>query len=179
MATTHLPPPDANDVDDHMAMSRRFIDHARDELNRGNRLQASEKVWGAAAHALKAIGVQRGWRHRSHGNIFDVGEHLGKEFDRVDEFQSRLNTADSMHQNFYENNRREDAIRLAIDEVEKLVDDLDVVRTSPPRPFTVANDVDSERIAHLLGLRGSERPAIGAHSNIGFSQTHPQTHPDG
>ena len=61
--TTPLPLPDSNDVDDHIAISRRFIDHARDELDRGNRLQASEKIWGAAAHALKAIAIQRGWNH--------------------------------------------------------------------------------------------------------------------
>ena len=37
-----LPPPGSNDVDDHMAMSRRFIGHAKDELRKGDRLQASE-----------------------------------------------------------------------------------------------------------------------------------------
>ena len=172
MEATPLPDPDGNNVDDHVAMSRRFIDHARHELDVGNRLQASEKVWGAAAHALKAIAIERGWRHRSHGNIFDIGEHLGKEFGLEAGFNRCLNTADAMHQNFYENNRREGAIRFAISEIERFVDELDGVRTSPPRPFTVTDNEDGQRLAHLLGLRGSERPAIGDRSDVGFSQTH-------
>ena len=52
----------------------------------GNLLQASEKVWGATAHALKAMALQRGWHHRSHATIFDIGEHLGREFDREERF---------------------------------------------------------------------------------------------
>ena len=168
--TTALPPPGSNDIGDHVAMSHRFIEHARDELSRDNRLQASEKVWGAAAHALKAIAIQRGWRHRAHVNVVDIGEHLAKEFDR-DDFNSHVNTADSMHKNFYENDRSAAAILWAINDVEKFVAKLDDVRASSPRPFTVMDNDDRDRLGRLLGLRGNDRPAIGSHSRVGFSQT--------
>ena len=65
--TIPLPPTGANSADDHMAISRVFVDHARNELRLGNNLQASEKVWGAAAHAIKAIAIERGWRHQTQG----------------------------------------------------------------------------------------------------------------
>ena len=169
MTAETLPPPDANGVDDHAAMSRQFINHACSELEKGNQLQASEKVWGATAHGLKAIAIQRGWRHRSHGNILDVGEHLAREFNRETEFLNWLNTADAMHQNFYENHRGEGAIRFAVNEIERFLGELDMVRISPPLPFTVADRGDSERLARLLGLRTSERPDIGTRSEHGFS----------
>ncbi len=172
MATTQLPEPGESSIEDHVQLSRWFLEHARIEIANGNRLQASEKIWGAAAHALKAIAIQRGWRHRSHGNILDIGEHLGREFDREGPFFNWLNTADAMHQNFYENHRGENAIRFAVNEIERFLDELDMVRTSSPRPFTVDDRDDSERLARLLGLRGSERPAIGDRSDVGFSQTH-------
>ena len=65
MTTTQQPSPGNADVGDHVLMSRNFLEQAKIELSKGDGLQASEKVWGAVAHALKAIGVQRGWRHRS------------------------------------------------------------------------------------------------------------------
>ena len=169
--TIELPPPRSNDIDAHAAMSHRFIDQARDELRRGDRLQASEKLWGAAAHALKAVAIQRGWQHTEHRNIHSIAIQLGNEFGRPD-FETKIHVANSFHINFYENVEEEDSIRWAIGEVESLVADLEEVRSSEPRPFTVANESDRNRVAHLLGLRRSERPSIGSHSEVGFSKTH-------
>jgi hypothetical protein len=168
--TTDLPPPGSNDIDDHAAMSRRFIGHAKDELRKGDRLQASEKLWGAAAHALKAVAIQRGWQHTEHQNIQRIAIQIGNEFGRP-EFEDRIRIANSFHVNFYENLEEADSISRAIDEVESLVTDLEEVRTSHPKPFTIANESDRNRVAHLLGLRRSERPAIGSHSKVGFSKT--------
>ena len=168
---TELPPPGSNDIDDHAAMSRRSIDHAREELRKGDRLQASEKLWGAAAHALKAVAIQRGWQHTEHQNIHRIAIQLRHELDRPD-FESRIRVANSFHVNFYENLEEADSIRWAIDEVESLVADLEEVRASEPRPFTIANESDRNRLGHLLGRRRSERPAIGSHSKVGFSRTH-------
>ena len=169
--TSELPPPGSNDIESHAAMSRRFIDHARDELEKGDRLQASEKLWGAVAHALKAVAIQRGWEHDKHRRIHDVAIQLGNEFGRPD-FQASIRIANSFHENFYENDEEEDSIRWAIDESERFLSDLDVVLSSEPRPFTIANESDRNRVAHLLGLRRSERPDIGTHSESGFSKTH-------
>ena len=174
---TALPEPGDFSADDHAQMARRFLEHARTGLQKGDRLQASEKVWGAAAHALNSIAVQRGWRHRSHSSVFDVGEHLGREFNREERFGIYLDRADAMHTNFYQNNRNEGATRLALADVEQFVDELDEIRASPPRPFKVRDSDDRVRLGHLLGLRAGDRPPIGSYSPVGYSQTRPEDTP--
>ena len=77
-----LPPPGASLPEDYAAISRMFVAHARDEMRRGDRLQASEKVWGAANYALKAVARQRGWRHGGQRNIFAVAQQLAEETGR-------------------------------------------------------------------------------------------------
>jgi hypothetical protein len=80
--TIPLPPPGASDTEDYAAISHRFVVHAKDELRRGNRLQASEKVWGAANYALKAVAAQRGWRHGGQRNVFAIAYQLAEESKR-------------------------------------------------------------------------------------------------
>ena len=171
--TISLPEPGELSVDEHAQISRRFLEHARMQLVEGDRLQAAEKVWGAAAHALKAVGEQRGWVHDRHPNIFDIGEHLGREFGREDEFHRYLAQAEYMHRNFYMNGWSEGAIRTALADVKSLTEELDIIRNSAPRPFTVRDNDDRIRLGRLLGLQRADRPSIGDHSPIGYSQTHP------
>ena len=148
-----------------MVISRGFVDHARDQLARGNRLQASEKLWGAAAHALKAIAIQRGWRHGHRSYIFAIAEQLRAEYDRPD-FISKVGSADSMHINSYSDEQGEVSIRDAIVRVEQLIDDMDEVRSAPPRPFTVETNSARDRLQRLLG----KRVKLGDHSDVGFAQ---------
>ena len=169
---TALPDPGQLTADGHAQISRRFLAQAKTHLEEHDRLQAGEKIWGAAAHALKAIGEQRGWDHDGHVNVIDIGEHLGREFGLESPFHRYLNSAGAVHKNFYNNKRSDDSLRLDLADVEALVDELAIIRNSPPRPYTVANDSDRLRLGRLLGLRRSERPAIGDHSPVGYSRTH-------
>ena len=150
--TTPLPAAGNQTSDNHMAISRRFIQHAKDELAKDNRLQASEKVWGAAAHALKSIAVQRGWYHDQHRLITEIAIQLASEFDRPD-FEITTLAVESLHTNFYSNRLQADLIERAIGTVEQFVDDLDEVRSSPPRPFQVSNPSEQARLRDLLGRR--------------------------
>ena len=150
-------------------MSQRFLDHAQTELDKGNRLQASEKIWGAKSRALKAIAMKRGWRHRSNTTLFDIATQVGQEFDVDDEFSRNMSIADSMHKNFYENNRRPREIQVALEAAREFVGAFDRVRVEPERPFTVKDSEDRERLGNLLGLPRSQRPAIGTTDPRGFS----------
>ena len=160
------------DPDGYARISRRFLEQARWHLAEGDRLQAGEKIWGAAAHALKAVGEQRGWRHDKHPNILDIGEHLGREFGQETSFGRCLDSAESAHQNFYKNDLNEGAIGVALTDVEILTGVLEVIRNSPPRPYTIVDDKDRARLGRLLGLRRGKRPAIGDYSPVGYSLTH-------
>ncbi len=159
-------------VEDYAQISRRFLEQARLHLAEHDRLQAAEKIWGAAALALKAIGEQRGWVHSNHSNITGVGEQLGREFGRQREFMRYMSQAHYMHSDFYENGWSEHAIGIALDDVEEFVGELEVIRNLAPRPYTVRDDSDRIRLGNLLGLRRSQRPAIGDYSPVGFSLTH-------
>ena len=50
----------------HRERSRHFLALVDDELDRGELEEASNKVWGAAAHAIKAVAERRGWEHYAH-----------------------------------------------------------------------------------------------------------------
>ena len=86
---------------EHVAISRRFIEQADEELDRGDLPQASEKAWGAVAHRLKAIARQRGWRQGKHGDFYRIVTLLGRETDRRVELERLLSSADALHANFY------------------------------------------------------------------------------
>ena len=163
--TESLPDPGPQSSDDHARISRRFMQHAWEQLDQGNRLQTSEKAWGATCHALKAIAVQRGWRHDDRSLEFAIAGQLASEFDRAD-FDVSLNTANGLHSNFYANQQDEEAIRNVLAVVERFVDDLEQVRQSSPRPFTVTTNPEQNRLQNLL----ERRVPLNSHSEVGFAQ---------
>ena len=164
--TIPLPPPGASDTEDYAAISHMFLTHAKDELSRGNRLQASEKVWGAANYALKAVAAQRGWRHGGQRNVFAIAYQLAEETNRRS-FRQHLLAARAIHYNFYDNDLDEDYVEAGIEDVEEYVADLDEARVSSPQPFTIRTLEDQNRLQRLTGTTFS----IGAHSENGFTQT--------
>ena len=164
--TIPLPPPGASDTEDYAAISHRFVAHAKDELRRGNRLQASEKVWGAANYALKAVAAQRGWRHGGQRNVFAIANQLAEETNRRS-FREQLFVARAIHYNFYDNDLDEEDVNAGVDAVERYVADLDEARISSPQPFTIRTLEDQNRLQRLTGTTFS----IGAHSENGFTQT--------
>ena len=159
-------------VDDPARVSRRFLGEARLHLAEGDRLQAAEKGWRAAARALGAIGERRGWVHDSDYSIFCIGEHLGLEFGREREFARYLAVANGMRVDYCEYERSENVIRIVLDDIEEFIGELDVIGDLPPRPYTVRNDSDRIRLGCLLGLARAERPAIGDYSPVGYSLAH-------
>ena len=66
----------------HIATSRRLLDQADREYRAGDVLQASEKGWGAAAHAIKAIAEERGWEHGRHGHLVRAARRISNELDQ-------------------------------------------------------------------------------------------------
>ncbi len=48
---------------EHLRTAREFLAAADQAFANGNRLKGSERLWGAASHALIAIAQQRTWPH--------------------------------------------------------------------------------------------------------------------
>ncbi len=56
-------------VDYNSERSWHFLDLVDDEVGRGELEEAGNKLWGAAAHAIKATAERRGWPHGAHSDL--------------------------------------------------------------------------------------------------------------
>ena len=74
---------------------------AQTALQEDNAIQASEKLWGAAAQAVKAVAEARGWPHGSHRELYNVIARLRQETDHS-RLAELFAIANALHQNFYE-----------------------------------------------------------------------------
>ena len=111
--------------DKHMEISRRFILHAEEEMDKGDLLQVSEKAWGATAHSLKAIASRRGWRHSGHRDYYTIIDNLSEEVERPEEFLALFDVADSLHANVYNDFKTKRQVRTGLGNVKKLLGMLD------------------------------------------------------
>ena len=86
----------------YQVMSLELLSQAEEELGQGDLLQASEKLWGAAAHMVKAVAQHRGWEHSSHRTLYRVIDRLVEETGDA-ELGELFLVAGQLHTNFYEN----------------------------------------------------------------------------
>ena len=90
-------------TNDHAAKALDFLAQSDAEFAEGDRLQASEKLWGAATHAIMAVAQQRGWRHGSHRALKEAAEQLSDDHnDPLIEYG--FLAAEKFHRNFYHDN---------------------------------------------------------------------------
>ncbi len=118
----------------HAELSRWCIGQADNYLRRRNNIQASEKGWGAAAQALKAIAEERGWNHNGHGLLADIAKQVSDEQGRMD-IVAWFGTAQSLHVNFYEDSLPTDFIEAYLNVVRSLLPELERIRSATPPAF--------------------------------------------
>ncbi len=122
------------ELNKHGELSRWCIAEADNYLRLGNNIQASEKGWGAAAQALKAIAQERGWNHGSHTLIVDVAEQVTHEENRPDLIRL-FGTAQALHTNFYEDWLSSNTVSTYLEDVKKLLPELERIRGVVPPDF--------------------------------------------
>ena len=61
---------------EHIQTAQDFLEAADREFAAGDELQGSEKMWGAAAHAVKTVARERGWPHGSHGHLKTAADRI-------------------------------------------------------------------------------------------------------
>ena len=106
---------------DHARIAAVFLHRSRQYLAGGSLLQASEKGWGAAAHAAKLIAGARGWPYRMHREFNSVViPRLAAETGQ-NSARSWGESANRLHRNFYNDDM--DALQIAahLDNVANLV----------------------------------------------------------
>ena len=166
--TPALPEPGSATVEDRVQISRRLIQQARNELEGGDRLQATEKVWGALAQILKAHGQQRGWLNMgSHRTVGRIAQQLAAEYNDLNIINAYV-AADNGHRNFYDNEMSPPEIEDIITVVAKVLPELESALSEPPRAFTI-RDGDLWRVRTLTGKQYLQ---VGDASPTGFSNTH-------
>ena len=114
-------------------LSRHYIERADGYLQAQDRVQASEKGWGAVAEAIKSIAEQRGWNHQGHRLLDDIVLQLSEEWGRPD-IRRLFDTAERLHINFYEDSLELDAIATRLEDAKALLEELSSLRTLPANP---------------------------------------------
>ncbi|MDE2639997.1 MAG: PaREP1 family protein [Chloroflexota bacterium] len=79
-----------------------------------------QKGWGAAAQSVKAIAEAREWEHRNHAALFRAASQLAAETGD-DDIHRWFHTASSLHVNFYEDWLDAHAVRVGLDDIDRLV----------------------------------------------------------
>ena len=85
---------------DHAQTAQGFLADSDREFDAGDTLQASEKLWGAAAHAIMAVAQQRGLEYGTHRTLINSARQIA---DAADDNRLRLGilAAQHFHSNFY------------------------------------------------------------------------------
>ena len=117
----------------HTRIARRFIDAADRYLAEGDVIQASEKLWGAARHAVKVFCIRQQWRHGKYSHLRAAMRRMASETGD-DSWIDGFKVAYENHLNFYADNMRAEDVggdRLIVRE---LIDRLLAVagQNSPP-----------------------------------------------
>ena len=109
----------------HQERSRHFLDLVDDELARGELEEASNKVWGAAAHAIKAVAERRGWQHHAHSLLEEAIGRLVREEGAPMDLWLQYLTASAYHQRFYGGAPPAEAIRAGKELIGQFIDTLE------------------------------------------------------
>lgn len=106
--------------DGYAVKSREFLAQAADELDKGDLVQASEKLWGAAAQVVKSVAERRRWRHDSHRALVQVVDRLVDETGDV-ALRTAFQIAQSLHFNFYEGMHSQGFVAGSVSPIEEFV----------------------------------------------------------
>ena len=81
---------------EHAQTARDFLLASDREFDAGDRLQGSEKLYGAATQAIIALCQQRGWRYKSHRAMQQAVEALSREYHDPDIVSTALTQRQSV-----------------------------------------------------------------------------------
>ena len=66
-------------IEVHLALSEKYLKEAEEFLEKGDCVQASEKVWGAASQIVKALAAKKGKALRSHRELHGFVSEIRRE----------------------------------------------------------------------------------------------------
>jgi len=110
-------------VEHYQSLSDKYLKEAKELLQKGDLVQASEKFWGASALAVKRIAAKRGLKLEKHGSLWNFVNTLSKESGDED-LIIFFGVGNTLHRNFYENEMARETIEVIARKIEKLIEKL-------------------------------------------------------
>ncbi len=87
-------------IQEHVQTAREFLEAADREFSAGDALQGSEKIWGAASHAVISAAQQRGWPYGDHRALKVAVRRLAEAYGEPS-LRAEFSVAEKFHANFY------------------------------------------------------------------------------
>ena len=84
-----------------------------------DRLQASEKIWGAVTHTMKAIAADKGWVFDTTAGFNSMKRHLKQQTGDI-AIDNLFGTVSHIHENFYQDYQTADELRSGIEAAREL-----------------------------------------------------------
>jgi hypothetical protein len=101
------------------------MEKARETLQEDDLVQASEKLWDAAAQMVKGVAERRGWPHSSHRELFRVVRLIARETGDI-QVLDLFQIANSLHTNFYENWMTREFVENSIGRMQEFISRLEM-----------------------------------------------------
>ena len=126
-------------IESHAVHSRRMLEHAAEMIAQGDRLQACEKIWGAAVHRLKEIAVERGWPYGTHADGTVLARHIADR-SNVPQIADLFSVAVETHQNFYVDQMSLEELSARLSRIGLLIELLDEAHRALPLELPMPDD---------------------------------------
>ena len=145
--TTPGPSPDEESARS-IEIARHLLRQAGEELDRQDLLQASEKAWGAAAHAVKAVAEKRRWFNDADWKLARIATVIATEQGDRD-ISAYYRSVREAHYNFYHHELNWLQVQEVINDAASLIGKLEEVLDNsdvPARHVSVALDQEIRRL---------------------------------
>lgn len=107
----------------HTRIALRFVAAAEIYLADGDIIQASEKLWGTTAHAIKVYCIARRWKHGRYAHLLRAMRRLSEETQDAS-WSDVFTVAYRNHLNFYADEKSAAAVERDLQRVRLLVNRL-------------------------------------------------------
>ena len=145
--TTPGPSPDEESVR-NMEIARHLLRQAQEELDRGDILQASEKAWGAAAHAVKAVAEKRRWFNDADWRLGRIATVIAAE-QGDGTISTYYRSVREAHYNFYHHEFNPMQVQEVVNDAASLVGKLEAVLVNGDVPPPYVSPALQEEINRL------------------------------
>ena len=155
------PSPDEEAVR-NMEISHNFLKQAREELAKEDLLQASNKAWGAAAYAIKAVAERRRWFNDADWKLWEAASVVTEE-EGDHSILAGYSAARQAHYDFYHHEFLAMDVRQILDITEGMVAKLDALLERDIPPVYVSEELDGRirRLQNPTSAMDQERLTTG------------------